>query len=400
MSEQALSDVKVLDLTWYIAGPYCTKLLADYGADVIKVERPGQGDPARTLGPFLGDDPDREKSGLFLYLNTNKRSITLNLKAETGRKLFKDLVKDADILVESFSPGVMSRLGLGYGTLREVNPRLVMTSISSFGQTGPYRDYKASHLIEAAISGWMYVTGDPDREPLQAAGWLTHYAAGLTATAGTLAALYRQRETGFGQQVDVSMMEAAIPITTYITTRYLYGGGARKRTGNLMLPGFGFITRCRDGYLGSNFYTPQQRESFFQWLGMPDILEDPRLQDADGQRAHAHEITERVKLYFRDKAKDESFLHGQELRLPFGLVPTAEELLNLPQHQAREYFAEAEHPTTGIVTYPGAPFKMGQTPWALRCPAPLLGQHNEEVYCERLGYGKEELVKMREAGVI
>ena len=400
MPEQALSDVKVLDLSWYIAGPYCTKLLADYGADVLKIEKPGEGDPARRMGPFQGDAPDPEKSGLFLYLNTSKRSITLNLKTETGKKLFKELVRDADILVESFSPGTMARLGLDYSTLRDVNPRLVMTSISNFGQTGRYRDYKAPHIVECALAGWLYIVGEPDREPLQAAGWLIHYAAGITATIGTLGALYRQRETGFGQQVDVSLLEAAIPITTYITTRYLYGGGARKRTGSVILHGQGFVTRCRDGYLGVNVYPPDRWQTFCQFVNMPDLLEDPQLQTGEGLRAHAREITERLKLYFKDKGKEESFLSAQEWRLAFALVPTTEELLTSPQLQAREYFAEVEHPVTGKATYPGAPFKMGQTSWAVKSPAPLLGQHNEEVYSERLGYSKEDLVKMREAAVI
>ena len=400
MSDQALSDVKVLDLTWYIAGPYCTKLLADHGADVIKVERPGSGDPARSLGPFWGDDPHPEKSGLFLYLNTNKKSITLNLKTETGKKLLKELVKDVDILVENFSPGVMSRLGLDYGTLRNLNPRLVMTSISNFGQTGPYSGYKASHLIEGALAGWNHVCGDLGREPLQPVGWLIHYIGGLAATTGTLTALYRQRQRGFGQQVDISLMEAAIPITTYITSRYLYWGIVRKRDGNFISPTGGYVARCRDGYLGVNAWTPPQREGLYQFVGMPDILEDPRLQTTDGQRAHAREISARLNLYFRDKGKEETFFSAQELRLPFSLVPTTEELLTIPQFIAREYFAEVEHPVTGKVVHPGATFKMGETPWAIRSPAPLLGEHNEAVYCQRLGYSRQELTRLRERGTV
>jgi crotonobetainyl-CoA:carnitine CoA-transferase CaiB-like acyl-CoA transferase len=400
MPERVLSDVKVLDLSRYIAGPYCTKLLADYGADVIKVERPGSGDPARTMGPFQGDDPDPEKSGLFLYLNTNKRSITLNLKTETGKKLFMELAKDADILVESFRPGVMERLGLGYQALEKVNPKLVMASISNFGQTGLYRDYKASHLIEGAIGGWMYVTGDPEREPLQGAGWLIHYAAGLTAAIGLLTALYYQQETGQGQYVDLSMMEAATHITTVITSYYTYQGLLRNRTGNVMLQGLGFVARCRDGYLGVNAYTVPQWEILFRWVGMHDILADPRLQTREGRTEHAREITERLKLYFRDKGTEESFYGAQEQRLPFAPVPTTKELLASPQLKAREYFVEAEHATTGRVAYPGAPFKMAETPWAVRRPAPLLGQHNQEIFGQRLGYSREELTRLRERGVI
>ncbi|MDY6844318.1 MAG: CoA transferase, partial [Thermodesulfobacteriota bacterium] len=159
MTEQALSDVKVLDLAWHIAGPYCTKLLADYGADVIKVERPGEGDLSRKMGPFFKDDPHPEKSGLFLFLNTNKKSITLNLKSEWGKKVIKELVKEVDIVVESFRPGVMARLGFDYETLEEINPKLVMTSLSSFGQTGPYRNFAASDLVIYGMGGSMNTCG-------------------------------------------------------------------------------------------------------------------------------------------------------------------------------------------------------------------------------------------------
>ena len=169
MTEQIFSDVKVLDLTWYISGPYCTKMLADYGADVIKVERPGEGDPARMMEPFLGGETHPEKSLLFSHLNLNKRGITLNLKSDQGRDIIKALVKDVDILVESYSPGVMARLGLDYNTLKEINPRLVMTSVSNFGQTGPYRDFKLSELILNGFHSQINC-GEPDRFPLKKGG--------------------------------------------------------------------------------------------------------------------------------------------------------------------------------------------------------------------------------------
>ena len=207
MPEQALSDVKVLDLTWHIAGPYCTKLLAGYGAEVIKVERPGEGDPTRRMGPFFKDDPHPEKSGLFLHLNTNKKGITLNLKSATGKKILKALVSDADILVESFSPRVMPSLGLDYQTLEQINPKLVMVSISNFGQSGPYRDFKASEIVEYAMGGEMYSTGTAGREPLKLGGNVTQYQAGTVAAVATMGALYSAECQEVGQHVDVSIME-------------------------------------------------------------------------------------------------------------------------------------------------------------------------------------------------
>ena len=201
MPEQALSDVKVLDLTWHTAGSYCTKLLADYGADVTKVEKPGEGDPVRRIGPFLNDKPHPEKSGAFLHLNTNKRGITLNLKSEWGKRVIKELVKDVDVLVESFSPGVMERLGLGYETLEKINPKLIMTSISNFGQWGPYRDFKLSELVLSSMGWSQNSCGLPDRYPLKE-GWTTkQYQGGLMAALATIMAFLTQRAEGIGQHI-------------------------------------------------------------------------------------------------------------------------------------------------------------------------------------------------------
>lgn len=196
--EMALSDIKVLDLTWYIAGPYCTKLLADYGAEVIKIEKPGCGDPARRMPPFFKDDPDPEKSGLFLHLNTNKRSITLNLKTEAGKDIFKKLVKKADIVVENFSPRVMSSLGLSYAELEKINPMIVMTSISNFGQAGPYRDFKASELVLSAMGSAMRSCGQPDREPLKLYGNVLQYQSGAVSAVATMGTLFGARTMGEG----------------------------------------------------------------------------------------------------------------------------------------------------------------------------------------------------------
>src|SRR5579871_1284487 len=204
---QALQGVRVLDLTRHVAGPFCTKLLADYGADVIKIEQPRQGDPARWIGPFAGGMPDPERSGLFLHLNTNKRSVTLNLKSETGRAILLKLLRSTDILVENFRAGVMSSFGLDYASLREINPRLVMTSISNFGQTGPYRDWSASELVLYAMGHEMWGTGAPDAEPAGVANKLNVHLAGQSACAATLCVFYGAQVSGNGQHVDLSIME-------------------------------------------------------------------------------------------------------------------------------------------------------------------------------------------------
>ena len=210
MVNGALSHIKVLDFTTHVAGPYCTKLLADYGADVIKVERPGIGDSARSKGPFPGDVPHPEKSGLFLHLNTNKRSITLDLKSNAGKRIAMDLAADADLIVENFRPGVIARLGLGLEALQAANPKLVMTSISNFGQSGPYRDYKSSDLLVYSMGGEMNSTGLEDREPVKLGANIVLYQAGSVAAVGSTGALFLSQDDGPGQLVDVSIMETQV----------------------------------------------------------------------------------------------------------------------------------------------------------------------------------------------
>jgi len=395
MTEQALAGTKVLDLTHYIAGPYCTRILAGFGADVIKIEKPGEGDTARHMGPFLNDESGPERSGLFLYLNSNKKSITLDLKSNTGVKIFKEMVKDADIVVESFRPGVMARFGLDYQTLEKINPGLIMTSISNFGQTGPYRDYKSAHLIAWGMSGARYCNGQPVKRPVQAGGWLTHYIAGLFAVAGTTTALYQRNESGIGQHVDISILESEILTVEYPSVVYSYRGELHHSAG---IAGHIGILPCNDGYIGVNVLTQGQKELMCAYLGAPElmeIIEDPtKYQDFD------EEIRARVTPQVIDKEKMELFQTALEWRIPYGLVPTTQEILDSPQHQGRGFFEEVEHSVMGRVTIPGAPFKMMGTPWRLISPAPLLAEHNEEVYCHYLGYSKEELVKFGEQGII
>ena len=402
MPDQPLSDVKVLDLTWYIAGPYCTKLLADYGADVIKVERPGTGDPARRMGPFLGDDPNPEKSGLFLHLNTNKRGITLNLKTNTGKKILKELVKDADILMENFSPRVMPSLGLAYEELEKINPRLVMTSISNFGQTGPYRDFKASDLILYGMGGSMYCNGVPERYPLKKGGTVTPYQGGNHAAAATMVAFIGSRLQGTGQQVDISLFETqagSIDRRMSNLVGYIYNKEVTPRLGP---QGLGFpygAYPCKDGYFdvagGLSFWPRIPR-----MLGMPELLHDPRFSTGEGQaRAGSREEFDAIFLpWVMQRTKKECVEAGQAGGALCGPVSSMRDLLGDFHWKAREFWVDIEHPVAGKLTYPGAPIRM-ETPFRIRRPAPLLGQHNEEVYAA-LGYSKDDLVKLRERGVV
>ncbi|MDO8672531.1 MAG: CoA transferase, partial [Dehalococcoidia bacterium] len=286
MFEQALTGVKVIDLTHMIAGPYCTRMLADYGADVIKVEKPGLGDGGRRLGPFLANEPHPDKSGTFAYLNANKRGVTLNLKSETGRAILLRLIEDAGILVESFAPRVMSGLGLSYDRLKEINPGLLMVSISNFGQTGPYRDFKASELVHNAMGGETYSRGLSIREPLKLGGNAVQCQAGTIAAAATSIALWDAEESGVGDHLDISIFETQI---STIDTRgpSLVGYQFTKRVAQRKVPGAsrGYPSGV---YMCSNGYFQIAGEIQFwgrlmKMLDYPEELSDPAMGTAAGQ---------------------------------------------------------------------------------------------------------------------
>jgi CoA:oxalate CoA-transferase len=400
MPDKALDGIRVLDLTHHVAGPYCTKLLADFGADVVKIERPGSGDPARHVGPFVHDEPHPEKSLLFLYLNTNKRSVTLNLKSDAGVGILKELVRDADLLVENFAPRVMPSLGLGYEALREVNPGLVMVSISNFGQTGPYRDYKATDIVEYALGGLMYVFGSADREPLKHALRQAQFKAGVNAAGAAAIALYHQQLNGEGQWVDVSIQECIASALRDTTSLYTYMGAIRGRQPHYSGDMPRYPVKAQDGYIVPIAYGRVDWQVIADFLGAPE-LKDARFATPEARVANAKELHESLTERLGQRDKLELFYAAhQRSGLIFGVVQDPREVMECPQYQARGYFVEVEHPVAGVATYPGAPFLMSATPWECRSPAPTLGQHNEEILCGRLGYSAQELAQLRESEVI
>jgi len=403
MQDQALSDVKVVDLSHYIAGPFCTKMLADFGAEVIKIEKPGEGDGARRIGPFPQDIPHPEKSGLFLHLNTNKKGITLNLKTKAGVRLFKELVREADILVESFAPRVMPSLGLSYEELEKINPRLVMTSVSNFGQTSPYRDYKLTEIVSYAMGGAMYATGLPDREPLKLGGAVGMYQAGHMAATATIFALYGAEVRGSGEHLDVSIMDTQAAgqdrrTTMFISYQYTGEVNVRRATGSAVATG---VRPCKDGYVniagGGVRFTKT-----LQMMGMPELLEDSRFATPEerAKPGRSDEFDEYYLPWLLERSMRDVWRISQEAHLLSGPIYTSKDVLEDPHFRERDFWAEIDHSEAGKLTYTGAPFRMSETPWQLRSPAPLLGQHNSEIYCGRLGLSKEDLVKLREMRVI
>ncbi len=402
INSQALSHLKVLDLTQDVAGPFCTKLLADYGAQVIKIERPGNGDPARNLAPFHGDHPHPEKSGLFIHLNSNKLGITLDLKSSSGSRIFKELFHWGNVVVENFQPGVMADFGLSYSRLNAISPDLVMTSISNFGQTGPYRDYKATEIVEYAMGGPMLSTGDLDREPVKLPGRVGMFVAGQMAAIATLMAAYRRDLNGSGEYLDISIMETqagSIDRQSAMLLNNQYTGERWSRH-KPRRSGLGGIFKCKDGYIEIAGWDRAPR--VMDMLGAPELKEDPRF--ATDEERHKPEnmeaISQMLKDWFAERTKMDAWKEAQQHRVLSAPLDDLAEVAADGNKRGRGFWTRIERPHVGVIEHPGRPVVMEATPWRMRRPAPTLGEHNEEVYRGMLGYSSAELVQLRQNNVI
>jgi crotonobetainyl-CoA:carnitine CoA-transferase CaiB-like acyl-CoA transferase len=402
MSKEALEGVKVLELCQLVAGPYCTKLLADLGAEVVKIEEPGGGDAARSLPPFLHDIPDSEGSGLFLYLNTNKFGVTLNVATATGKDIFLELVKQADILVEDNPPQWMTERGLDYQSLKEINPRLIMTSITPFGQSGPYRDYKAYPLNVFQFGGEGYLTPggveNTGRPPLKVGRFLSEYDSGLSAAIAILAALYWRGESGSGQLIDISKQESLMALNRMDMVRSANEGEVITRA-KQGVP-YGGALPCRDGYTVFITWESVQWDRLVAFMGDPEWANDDKFRDYAGRYQHGELLNALLTEWLVNHPKEELYHEGQAAGVPFAMVYTSKDLVDSEHLKARGFFVEIDHPRTGKVKYPSAPYKFSETPWQVKRPAPLLGEHNEEVFVRWLGHPREEMAKLGPAGVI
>jgi len=402
MATNALEGAKVLEFAEFVSGPFCAKLLADLGAEVIKVERPLVGDSARRKGPFPQDIPHSERSGLFLYLNTNKKGISLDVGTALGKRIFLKLVQWADILIEDHLPQEMEEMGLTYGALREVNPRLVMTSITPYGQTGPYANYRAYNLNTFHAGGEGYTTPsgsvDVDREPLKAGGYLADYDCGFSAGVATLAARLAQVTMGIGQHVDVSKQEAMMAIQRVELSNYPNDG--QYSTRGMRTGPIGGLLPCKDGYVMVTAAENHQWLALMDFLGNPEWSQAQHWKDEMYRSRHAAEIQPKLEEAIRQYTKEEIYHGAQAKGCPIGIVYDAEDIFNSTQLRAREFFCEVEHPEVGRLKYPTVPYIFSKTPAEIKSPAPLLGQHNEAVLCDLLGYSRQDLVKMRQAGIV
>ena len=396
----ALSGLRILDLT-DLKGAMSAKLFGDMGADVIKVEPP-EGDAARRIGPFLDNKPHPERSLLFWFYNTSKRGITLDLNQPAGQELLKQLAAKADVLVESAAPGTLARLGLGYDELKQLNPNLVLTSITPFGQTGPYADYRSSDLVAEALGGMIWTNGFPDEPPLHAMGLQAYHSASFFAAIGTLLALLTRDSLGEGQWVDVSIQEAVAGAVEHIAPFYHQGLGVETRRGSLHWSRYFRVARCRDGYV--MHCSLGDWTSLVEWVkgdGKAQDLEDARWEDLVYRKDHAEHLFDILDDWAKDYSVAELMEGAQLRRIPYAMVRPPEALVDDPQLNDRGFFSAIEHPELGrTVQYPGGPIHFTVTPWRIARRPPLLGEHNTEVYGNELGLGADRLSALKQAGVI
>ncbi len=403
MKTGALGGLKVLEFSDFISGPYCSKMMGDLGADVIKVERPGLGDTARRWGPFPGDIPHPEKSGLFLFLNTNKSGITLNVASERGREISRRLVAWADVLIENIPRREMARLGFDFPSLKKLNPSLIMTSVSPFGRTGPYKDFKGSDLINSHMSSEAFgnpTEGVDDRErycPLRGPAHAADFMTGLTAAVCTMSAVLGRPGNKSGRHVDVSAQEALASVTRQELAFCLCEGlyptrqMGRKRVG-------GFLYACKDGYVC--IWIGPHWQKLVMMMGTPDWTQVELFKNPAMRAEHQQDCNKLIELWTREYTMAEIDRLGMEHDVPLAPVRTVKEVVNDEQLAYRNFFTGVDHPVAGKLKYPGAPYKLSATPWELKRPAPLLGEHNEKVYCGVLGYSRLDLVRMKQAGII
>ena len=382
----ALSGYRILDLTDE-KGMLCSRLLADMGAEVIRVERV-EGDSARS--PF------------FMANNLGKRSVTLNLEAERGQEIFRRLVKTADILVESYRPGYLEPLGLGYPELSQTNPRLIMASITNFGQGGPYRDYKSCDMVALALGGQMYVCGEPETPPLKLFGNQAYYSASLLAAIGILLALWNRHTTGRGQHIDISLQECVAATLDHVLVRYFYESVVARRQGSLHWNSAFRIFPCRNGYILLSLF--QQWETLVEWLdaeGVAEDLTDKKWLDREKRLQQLDHIIEVLERWTKSHTVAELVEKGQLMRFPWAEVTSIPRLVDSPQLKERGFFVEVEHPQPGKKSkFPGAPCKLSRSPWRVGSHIPAVGEHNEEVYHRELRLSEEEIEALVREGVI
>jgi crotonobetainyl-CoA:carnitine CoA-transferase CaiB-like acyl-CoA transferase len=395
-----LKGLTVLDLADEKAG-YCSKLLADLGALVIKLEQPGSAN-TRKKPPLKKRAASLKRDLTSFYHNTNKRSITLNIEHEEGRKLFLKLIQKSDVVVESFPPGYLAKLELSYDILREENPGIILASITGFGQSGPHKGYKSCDLVAAAEGGQMYVSGSPSSHPLKHSGLQSYYAASLHAVIGILLAIRKRRKTGEGDHIDISLQDAVVSTLEHVLLGYFYNGLTPGRQGALHWNNLFYLFPCKDGYLRMTLF--EQWETLIEWMdseGMAADLTDDIYLDEDVRLERKEHIIEVMAQWTRTRATKELFELGQLMRFPWAPVQSPEQIIACPQLKARQFFVETDHPNVEMpVFYPRLPFKLSTVEPFDYKPAPLSGEANHLIFSGKLGVTGSELKKFVKRGIM
>jgi len=410
-----LGSFRVLDLTDQ-TGSICSKILADLGADVIKVEKP-TGNQSRNLGPFYHDKVGTKTSLHWFAYELNKRGITLDIEKKDGQQLFFQMVSKADFIIESFPVGYMAELGLEFSALSKKNPRLIMTSISPFGQTGPYAHYKASDIVVMAMGGFMYITGNPDEPPLRVSIPQAFLLASAHAASATMVAHYYRQTSGIGQYIDVSAQQCVLAELSNAIPLWVLNQTVMKRAGSYMAGRWGDIKQrllwpCKDGFV--IFYViggkagARTNRSLFKWMdeekAAPEYFRDFAWEELDmAQQTQEMQllIEDPIGKFFMNHSKEELYVEGQKRDVIIGVVSSPEDLLNDPQLAARKFWLDIEHPELGdTIRYTGPFIKASETPVTINRRAPLLGEHNLEIYEGELGLSRKTICALKEAGVI
>jgi crotonobetainyl-CoA:carnitine CoA-transferase CaiB-like acyl-CoA transferase len=395
--QTTLSDLRVLDLSRSVAGAYATKLFADYGADVIAVEPPA-GHPLRRHGPFVDDRPHPETGALWLYLATNKRSVSLDIETSTGRALCLKMVEEANVIVESFAPGRMAELGLGHAALKRIKRRIILTSITPFGQSGPRAGWRATNLTSFASGGQMSLTGDPDREPLVNGGYQAEYQAGLQAFAASAVAAHNADVLEVPNHIDISAQECmASALELYLPWWAYLKRDISQRKGNLLSAMVGLYP-AKGGYIGLHIM-PRNWPWFAKAMGRPELLDDPRFKDNFTRLQHNDELEAIIYAWASEQDAKQVYQTAGAERAPIAFVHSIADLMDSQHLKAREFFQRVDHPIAGELTYPGPQFRMSQIEWSAG-RAPLLGEHNRELYCDEMRLSGADMGRLRAGGVV
>lgn len=391
-----LDGIRVLDLTRVLAGPFCTLQLADMGAEVIKIERPQFGDDTHFFGPFKNGE-----SGYFIMLNRGKKGITLDFKKPKAVEIFKEMVKQADVVVENFKPGVMDNLGIGYEELKKVNPRIIYAAISGFGQHGPYWDRPGYDILAQAMGGLMSITGFPENPPTRVGSSVGDLSAGMYGALAIMMALFSRERTGTGQLVDVALMDSIFAFCESNVVRYTMGGVIPGRVGSRHPLSAPFdIYQAQDGYVVIAVANEPLMAKLFTLMGKPELHRDPRFETDAKRSEHDQELKLIIEAWLADYTVDQAVAAMAAQGVPSSPVFTIPQVCADPHLAARDMLVEIEHPVAGKVLIPGNPMKLSATPADVRGTAPTLGQHNEEVLASLLGYDAQTVMDLAKNGVL